>query len=95
MALEFTFKDQKVRLVMIEGAPWFCEADVCGSLSTGVRPDGTVGVGENKKKLNDDEKRLVGVSMANRVGFKMTSNRPVNLISESGLCKMVMRCDKP
>lgn len=84
-----------MRVVMLEGEPWFVVADVCRTLGIGVRPDGTVGVTENTRKLASDERCSISLAKAKQVGFRMTSNKPATLISESGLYRLIMRSDKP
>lgn len=76
----FNFKSNQIRVVEIEGAPWFVAADVCRVLAL----DNTSYV---VKRLGDDEK--ASLKLPKQRGSAVT------VISESGLYKLVMRSDKP
>lgn len=72
----------EIRVVEIQGEPWFVAADVCRALGL----DLLAGVHQHIAKLADDEKTR------NRVtGMR---GGQANLISESGLYKLVLRSDK-
>jgi prophage antirepressor-like protein len=79
----FDFKGAEVRLVEIEGAPWFVASDIRYAL--GIRQGGT-----NLKSLGDDEKQVIRKS-----GSTTFKGHGLSVISESGLYKLVMRSDKP
>ncbi|MDV2968846.1 Bro-N domain-containing protein [Nitratireductor aquimarinus] len=76
----FDFKGHKVRVVELEGEPWFVAGDVCGVLGL----DNTSYVAQ---RLNIEEKH--SFKLSNQRG------RPAIIVSESGLYKLVMRSDKP
>ncbi|HHV47798.1 MAG TPA: hypothetical protein GXX56_02350 [Rhodocyclaceae bacterium] len=84
----FDFENSKVRVVMIEGNPWFVAKDVCDAL--GLQPHPTNGSYQGHiRRLDDAEKMLV-------TGVEPTiPNRRFSALSESGLYKLVMRSDKP
>lgn len=71
----------KVRVSIINGAPWFVLKDVCDIL--GVSNSRMVA-----ERLDDDEK---GVSQIDTLGGK----QKVLVINESGLYHVVLRSDKP
>lgn len=83
---EFTFKDQKVRVTMIDGEPWFVAADVCRVLNSYVMAKGEVNTTMALLLLKPDGKTVP----LNPIG-----GRKPNIISESGLYKLVMRSNKP
>ncbi|MCQ4162775.1 BRO family protein [Roseomonas sp. GC11] len=83
----FTFPETHtpVRTVMIDGQPWFVAADVCRCL------DLPVGNGNSAyRKLAPGE-----MTKGDRITFGMLPGKPLILISESGLYKLIMRSDKP
>ena len=86
-ALAFSFTDQAVRVVTIDGKPWFVAADVCRVLGYNVKADGTVNTNNALRPLRDDE---VSSRLISEIGGK-----PNKVISESGLYKLIMRSDKP
>lgn len=93
-APEFAFNDQKVRVVMIEGAPWFSATDVMRCL--GLNVEG--GSASTLRPLGPDEKRLLRKrdGTVPSCGFAFPKQASTaSVISESGLYKMVMRSDKP
>lgn len=81
-ALTFTFSTQALRVVMIDGEPWFVASDVCGALAL-----------ENTTKallrLDDDEQALISIQGISR------GNDQVNVINESGLYSLVLGSRKP
>nr|WP_319410293.1 BRO family protein [uncultured Cohaesibacter sp.] len=80
----------EIRVVEIEGEPWFVAADVCKALDVYLgRRSGTPNVTMAVKKLNGDEARL------NRIELRKGYPRQVMVVSEAGLYKLVMRSDKP
>lgn len=81
-----------IRVVTIDGQPWFVAADVCRVLGSYLRMKNgrqEVNAAMATRHLNDDEVRSV---TPNRI----EGLHPQTLIiSESGLYKLVMRSDKP
>jgi len=82
----FNFKSNQIRVVEIEGNPWFVAADVCRSIGYAVRPNGTTHASLVRSILGEDE------TFTTQTG---KTGRPSLCISESGLYKLVMRSDKP
>lgn len=79
----FDFRSNTIRVVQIDGEPWFTLADIRRALG---RSRG----GKQTSFLSDDERRKVReLNGATLKGHGLT------LISESGLYKLVMRSDKP
>jgi len=83
----FGFGLSNVRVVDLEGSPWFVAGDVCRAIGYAVKPNGDVNVYHALNPLNDDE----------IITHRMSGNRgtAAKLISESDLYKLVMRSDKP
>ena len=77
-------KTHTVRVVTIDGAPWFVAKDVCTTLGIG-------GTGEVYKRLPADD--MTKVSRAD-LGHTHPG-KPMVLVSESGLYKLILRSDKP
>lgn len=85
-----------MRVVEIDGQPWFVAADVCRCLGLAVSKRGQVNVTDALAKVSDDER-----------GFEQIETNPnaepgrgrkwqrMALVSESGLYKLIMRSDKP
>jgi len=88
-ALTFSFSTQALRVVMIDGEPWFVAADVCEALSIGNvslavngRADRTDG------GLDDDEKGVATVNTPSGEQQMLTVN-------ESGLYALIFKSRKP
>lgn len=79
--LSFQFKQESVRLVMIEEEPWFVAADLCAVLAI-------ANVTNAMKRLDDDQVTLYQIKGA-------SNGKPVNIVSESGMWMLVLRSDKP
>lgn len=92
----FTFAptNANIRVVTIDGNPWFVAADVCACL--GLKPHPVHGnfIHHLKYLGADEQMTLAKTTMPDVVLFPGTTAR-VKLASESGLYKLVMRSDKP
>lgn len=75
----------KVRVVTLDGHPWFVAADVCRVLGLFLGK----GAVRHLAKLGEDERRLTPLSGGGVRGGAAW------LISEPGLYKLIMRSDKP
>ncbi len=77
-----------IRVVTLDGTPWFVAADVCRAL----RLESNRGYfGHHTERLGAEEKRITprsSIGVSGRGG-------PLGLVSESGLYKLVLRSDKP
>ncbi len=82
----YQFGLQDVRIVELDGRPWFVAADVCKAIGFNVKADGTVNTTHALRNLTSDE------FITHRMSEK---GRASNVISESGLYKLIMRSDKP
>lgn len=80
----FTFNTNTIRVITIDGDPWFVAADVCEIL-------GIVNSRDAVCRLDDDERNTVVLPD----GIRGRGNPNVNIISESGLYTLVLRSDKP
>lgn len=77
--LSFSFDQSfNVRVIMIDGDPWFVAADVCEALGIANNRDAL-------EKLDDDEK---GVALTDTPG----GQQEVGIINESGLYTLILRC---
>jgi anti-repressor protein len=77
----FDFAGKVVRVVMIDGEPWWIARDVCIILDISNVSDAVL-------KLDIDEKLVSVLPIAGQ-------NREVNLINESGLYTLILRSNKP
>lgn len=80
--IPFTYQDQPVRVVEINGDPWFVAKDVCDALELG-------NIGQATATLDSDERDSITIADG-------TPGSPVRLIiSEPGLYSLTMRSRKP
>lgn len=86
----FKFKDHNVRVVIIAGEPWWVAADVCNALGM----DLYAGTSQWLIGLAPDQKRRASRKELPEL-FSGTRSPSLNLVSESGLYKLVLRSDKP
>ncbi len=77
----FDFSDQAVRVVLIDGEPWWVAHDICAILNI-------TNASHAVSRLDDDQVCLTQ-------NEALRANGPVNLVSESGLWTLVLRSDKP
>ncbi|WP_319567417.1 BRO-N domain-containing protein [Cohaesibacter marisflavi] len=82
-----------VRMLEIEGEPWFVAADVLKTFGMYMKADGSVNTGNAIRCLDEDEHTLHQIKGNSRGGG--TRRFKALVISESGLYKLVMRSDKP
>lgn len=75
----FNFESHTVRILMIDGEPWFVAADVCKALQLSNPTKALL-------SLDDDEKALTSIQGLSR------GNNQGNIISESGLYTLILRC---
>ena len=82
----FQFRENEVRVVNVDGEPWFVAKDVADVL----------GYSETNRmtaRLDDDEKSKIKSTVL--VGLKNVGNNDVTIISESGLYNAVLGSSKP
>lgn len=80
---EFSFQESHpIRVVLIDGAPWFVAADVCKAIEIS-NPSEAI------RRLDGDEKNTLSLTegMRNSAGNPM-----VNVVNESGLYTLILRC---
>ena len=77
----FAFDSQAVRVVMVDGEPWFVAADVCAALTIGNSRDAV-------SRLDDDEK---GVATTDTP----SGQQEMTIISEPGLYSLILTSRKP
>lgn len=80
--ITFDFKSSTLRTIELEGEPWFVAADVRKVL-------GISSAGSAYNHIHADEKCLRG-----RTSLGLPAGRPMMVISESGLYKLITRSDK-
>ena len=79
---KFDFKSNTIRVVQIDGEPRLVARDICEVL--GLRPKHAM------SRVDADERGLVArTDLGDRPG------RPMHVVSESGLYKLIMRSDEP
>jgi len=78
---EFDFNTQQVRVITIEGLPWFVANDVCVIL-------GLENVGQALSRLDEDKKSIASV-------YTLEGNQDMSVISESGMLALVSSNGKP
>lgn len=82
---QFQFGLMDLRVLDLDGQPWFVASDVCRALGYNVKSDGSVNTTQALKALAPDEVSTTPVR-GSVVG---------HVVSESGLYKLVMRSNKP
>jgi prophage antirepressor-like protein len=84
----FSFDTLKVRVVTVEGTPWFVAADVCRALAFVIQPNGQPNVTVACRTLDGAEKGMYPIQTPG-------GSQNLRCVSESGLYKLIMRSDKP
>ncbi|WP_277592595.1 BRO-N domain-containing protein, partial [Brucella melitensis] len=92
--------DHRVRVVLLNGDPWFVAADVVSLLGLATYADGSPNVTHATRVLNTTEKLLLRRTtphlMSGSVEKLFAFRQPSLLsVSESGLYKLIMRSTKP
>lgn len=78
----FTYGAAAVRVVMIDGEPWFVLADLCAAMDI-------ANVGNVLSRLADDDKSSI------RLADGTSGNPNRAIVSEAGMYEVVIRSDKP
>lgn len=81
----YAFNNSQIRVMEIDGQPWFVGSDVLTTLF-----GGSAGKGHLYDKLDSNEQTKV-----NRIHLGEKPGKQMVLVSESGLYKLIMRSDKP
>jgi prophage antirepressor-like protein len=85
----FNFNTHQVRVVTIDGNPWFVATDICNIL----------GLGWDKANQTYAPTKACRALSSDQIGrFQMPTKRGVRdslIVSESGFYKLVMRSDRP
>ncbi|MDR6755163.1 prophage antirepressor-like protein [Mycoplana sp. BE70] len=84
----FKFNERDIRVVKIDGEPWFVTVDTLTALGYPGKSHGMI-----IKKLSGSETALNPIETKGRGGS--IRQQKVRIVSESGLYKLVMRSDKP
>lgn len=79
--IPFSFESFQIRVVMVNGEPWWVAADVCAVLEIGNSSDAI-------RRLDDDERTLVSIEGA-------SNGLPVNVVNEPGLYSLILGSRKP
>lgn len=78
----FRFGDSQIRVIDKSGEPWFVAADICKAIEIG-NPTEAI------RRLDEDEKDTLSLTEGMRKGV---GNPEVNIVSESGMYTLVLRC---
>ncbi|WP_293134820.1 Bro-N domain-containing protein [Microcoleus sp. bin38.metabat.b11b12b14.051] len=79
---QFNFNTQQVRVIAIEGEPWFVAKDLCEAI-------GLSNVGQTLARLDEDEINTIILNDG-------TSGNPTTaIVSESGMFALILRSSKP
>lgn len=76
----FNFENSVIRVIAVNGEPWFVAKDLCDTL-------GIVNSRDALAKLDDDEKTTVGLTDT-QAGHGAQS---ISLVSESGMYTLILR----
>lgn len=79
--IPFSFESFQIRVVMIDGNPWWVAADVCAVLDLGNASMALA-------RLDDDERTLISIEGA-------SNGLPVNAVNEPGLYSLILGSRKP
>ena len=79
---QFNFNTQQVRVIAIEGEPWFVAKDLCTILDIANSSDAL-------SRLDEDEKDVIGLT--DTIG----RNQSMAIVSESGMFALILSCRKP
>ncbi|EAQ47716.1 antirepressor protein ant [Roseobacter sp. MED193] len=79
-------------MIDIDGEPWFVATDVCRALSLQIQPTGKVNVTAATRNLAGDERGLLSIHTP--IPTKESHTTKMVCLSEGGLYKLIMRCDK-
>lgn len=82
----FTYLSSTIRVMIIDGKPWFFATDVCRILGHEIERRGT---SHALRPLREDEKRIAKTPISGR------GNPNQTVISESGLYRLTGRSNKP
>lgn len=80
--MSFAFSGHSIRVLMVQGEPWWLALDVCSAL-------GINNARQTVKRLDRDERNTVILNDGKR------GNPCRNIVSESGLYNLILRSDKP
>ncbi|WP_349306809.1 BRO-N domain-containing protein [Mannheimia bovis] len=75
----FNFETHSIRVIAINNEPWFIASDVCQTL-------GLTQTTNALRNLDDDEVALTSIKGISK------GNDQVNIISESGMYTLILRC---
>jgi len=88
----FDFNRNTIRVVELDGTPWFVAKDVCDAL--GLRPHPRGGYSHHMQALDRDEKLAIQKSHRKFMGLFEANAARVLTISESGLYKLALRAQR-
>jgi prophage antirepressor-like protein len=88
----FNYLSNTVRVVEIDGQPWFIAADVCRVLGLDIERRG---VSNHISRLPVDELRIISNADTPDLFAGKRGYPRMNAVSESGLYRLIMRSDKP
>lgn len=99
MNAEFPVSGQPIRIVVIDGEPWFVVMDVCRILGIGNPSEALRGVQASEQRRVNTRTINLSSTEGNRVSAGQNGyqrgNPMVNVVNESGLYRLIMRSKKP
>lgn len=93
MLTTFNYLTNSIRVIDIDGSPWFTLRDILPVIGSYLGPrSGVPNVSDAVRSLDHDQFQLVPIQVEQSNG-RMTTCK-VMLVSESGLYRFIMRSDK-
>lgn len=86
----FEFGARTLRVIPLDGEPWFLAADVCHTLGLSIR----AGAMQHLRHLDEQDRRRLDPDRFRVEGMNRGMGKAY-VISETGLYRLVMRSDKP
>lgn len=80
----FNFETQQIRVIAVNGEPWFVAKDLCDTLGI---------LNPSKAILNlDDDEKMISSDSNLKLGSAGNGAQSLSLVSESGMYTLILRC---
>ena len=80
----FNFETQQIRVIAVNGKPWFVAKDLCDTLGI---------LNPSKAILNlDDDEKMISSDSNLKLGSAGNGAQSLSLVSESGMYTLILRC---
>lgn len=80
----FNFETQQIRVIAVNGEPWFVAKDLCDTLGIS---------NPSKAILNlDDDEKMISSDSNLKLGSAGNGAQSLSLVSESGMYTLILRC---